>query len=53
MPVFILLIKEMPWVENTVAEVGFVIRALGLTGRERVLDMACGFGRHQRIPTCA
>lgn len=43
---FSLNIKEMSWVENTEAEVDFVVEALGLTGSERILDLACGFGRH-------
>ena len=38
--------KQASWVEDTVSEVDFVIRALGLTGGERILDLACGFGRH-------
>ena len=38
-------IQGMSWVENTVAEVDFVVRELGLRGNERVLDIACGFGR--------
>jgi SAM-dependent methyltransferase len=39
-------IKEMSWVENTVKEVDFIIKALDLKGNERILDLACGFGRH-------
>ena len=39
-------IKEQSWVEDTENQVDFIIRTLGLTGKERVLDMACGFGRH-------
>jgi len=39
-------IEGMSWVEHTAEEVDFVIEALGLHGRERVLDLACGFGRH-------
>lgn len=39
-------IKEMSWVEHTREEVDFVVQALGLRGRERILDLACGFGRH-------
>ncbi len=41
-----LSIKDMFRVEKTEAEVDFVVAALGLKGRERVLDLACGFGRH-------
>ncbi|MCP4538473.1 MAG: class I SAM-dependent methyltransferase [Chloroflexi bacterium] len=36
----------MSWVEHTACEVDFVIAALALQGRERILDLACGFGRH-------
>ncbi|MFC1737217.1 class I SAM-dependent methyltransferase [Candidatus Hydrogenedentota bacterium] len=39
-------IKDMSWVEHTVEEVDFVVEALQLRGHERVLDLACGFGRH-------
>jgi len=39
-------VKEMSWVEHTREEVDFVVQALGLRGRERILDLACGFGRH-------
>ena len=39
-------IKDMSWVENTVSEVGRIIALCGLTGGERILDLACGYGRH-------
>ncbi len=39
-------IKTQPWVENTTNQVDFIIKALGLQGGERILDLACGFGRH-------
>ncbi len=39
-------IKDMPWVEGTVKEVDFLVKALDLRGGERILDLACGFGRH-------
>lgn len=39
-------IKQMSWVENTMKEVDFILEALHLQGRERILDLACGFGRH-------
>ncbi len=41
-----LAIKDMSWVERTREEVDFLVQALGLRGRERILDLACGFGRH-------
>lgn len=41
-----LAIKNMSWVEHSQDEVDFVIEALALRGNERVLDLACGFGRH-------
>jgi len=39
-------IKAMSWVEHTCEEVNFIVDALCLRGDERVLDLACGFGRH-------
>jgi SAM-dependent methyltransferase len=39
-------IKNQSWVEDTQNQVDFIIRTLGLTGKERILDLACGFGRH-------
>lgn len=39
-------IKNMSWVEETPSQVDFIRDALALTGKERVLDLACGFGRH-------
>jgi SAM-dependent methyltransferase len=39
-------IKDMSWVENTKGEVDFIIESLQLHGKERILDLACGFGRH-------
>jgi len=41
-----LAIKDMTWVENTLNEVDFLIDIMDLSGSERVLDLACGFGRH-------
>ncbi len=38
--------KNQPWTENTDHQVEFIITALGLTGKERILDLACGYGRH-------
>jgi len=39
-------IKEMSWVENTEKEVDFIIESINLKGNARILDLACGFGRH-------
>jgi len=39
-------IKNQSWVEETSHQVDFIIRTLALTGQERILDLACGFGRH-------
>lgn len=39
-------IKNQSWVEDTENQVRFIIKTLELTGRERILDLACGFGRH-------
>lgn len=39
-------IKENSWVEDTQKQVDFIINALNLSGKERILDLACGYGRH-------
>ncbi len=39
-------IKGDSWVEQTGQQVDFIIKALGLSGGERILDLACGYGRH-------
>ena len=39
-------IKKQSWIEETVKQVDFLIDILGLTGSEKILDLACGFGRH-------
>lgn len=44
--VWTLDIQKQSWVEDTGRQVDFIIRKLGLRGGERVLDLACGFGRH-------
>ena len=41
-----LFIKKQSWTGNTEKEVSFLIRELGLCGKERILDLACGYGRH-------
>ena len=38
--------KDMSWVEDTKREVDFLIQICHLQGSERILDLACGFGRH-------
>ena len=39
-------IKQQSWTENTKEQVDFIIKCLGLNGNERILDLACGYGRH-------
>jgi SAM-dependent methyltransferase len=39
-------IKNQSWVEDTENQVEFIIKTLNLTGKERILDLACGYGRH-------
>ena len=39
-------IQDMSWVEDTKQQVDFLIDRLELKGTERILDLACGFGRH-------
>jgi len=41
-----LSVKNHSWTEDTIRQVNFLIKTLKLTGRERILDLACGFGRH-------
>lgn len=38
--------EHMPWAQNTLPEVEFISKTLGLSGHERILDLACGMGRH-------
>lgn len=39
-------IRDQSWVEETGDQVDFLIQTLHLSGGERILDLACGFGRH-------
>lgn len=39
-------IRDLSWVESTRQQVDFLVDQLGLKGGERILDLACGFGRH-------
>lgn len=39
-------VKGQSWTEHTKEQVDFIIKNLELTGTERVLDLACGYGRH-------
>ena len=39
-------IKNQSWVEDTDNQVDFIIKTLELTGKERILDLACGYVRH-------
>lgn len=39
-------IQDMSWVEHTKEEINFIIDIMDLSGTERILDLACGFGRH-------
>lgn len=39
-------IKNQAWTEDTENQVDFLIRAMNLNGNERILDLACGYGRH-------
>ena len=39
-------ILTQSWTEDTVRQVDFLVSALGLNGNERILDLACGYGRH-------
>ncbi len=39
-------IQNQSWVEDTVRQVDFLIEAMQLRPGQRILDLACGFGRH-------
>ena len=39
-------IQNLSWVEHTKNEIDFIIDVMELSGTERILDLACGFGRH-------
>ena len=39
-------IKNSSWTEDTENQVDFIVKALGLRSGERILDLACGYGRH-------
>lgn len=39
-------IRDQSWVEDTNRQVDFLVKTLGLKGGEKILDLACGFGRH-------
>ncbi|MBQ8434880.1 MAG: class I SAM-dependent methyltransferase [Oscillospiraceae bacterium] len=39
-------IQNQSWVEDTKKQVDFLIEKLNLCDNERILDLACGFGRH-------
>jgi len=39
-------IQDMSWVEHTKDEIDFIMDIMALSGTERILDLACGFGRH-------
>lgn len=39
-------IVNQSWVEDTKRQVDFIVEKLHLNGREKILDLACGFGRH-------
>ncbi|MDO4515091.1 MAG: class I SAM-dependent methyltransferase, partial [Lachnospiraceae bacterium] len=44
--IWTLSIQNMSWVEDTERQVDFLIDKLEMKGNEKVLDLACGFGRH-------
>lgn len=39
-------IKNQSWTEDTENQVIFIIKTLNLRGDEKILDLACGYGRH-------
>jgi SAM-dependent methyltransferase len=39
-------VRDASWAESTAREVDFAVAVLALRGGERILDLACGLGRH-------
>lgn len=39
-------IKNQTWTQQTEQQVDFLVRTLNLRGDEKILDLACGYGRH-------
>lgn len=39
-------VRDMSWTERTDGQIAFLVDLLDLQGHERILDLACGFGRH-------
>ena len=39
-------VKDQSWTEDTKKQVDFIIDKLKLKGNEKILDLACGIGRH-------
>ena len=39
-------VKNQSWTEDTKKQVDFIIKKLDLKGNEKILDLACGIGRH-------
>lgn len=37
---------DLPWAERTAQQIEYLVDVLELSGKERVLDLACGVGRH-------
>lgn len=44
--IWTLCIQDQSWVEETKSQVDFICEVLNLKGNEKILDLACGFGRH-------
>lgn len=44
--IWTLEIQDQSWVEDTARQVDFLAETLHLRGGEKILDLACGFGRH-------
>jgi len=39
-------IEDLSWTEDTVRQVDFIIQMLNLGDKGKILDLACGYGRH-------
>ena len=44
--IWTLSIEDLSWTEDTIRQVDFIIHMLNIAEKGKVLDLACGYGRH-------